>query len=199
MVLGLSPHEWRERKEVPSFRSFTNSKSNYDHLHNETIGRSEDRRRAIDLAIIREEVSKPQMFLFWVDGKAKIANVLTKLHGEGYLLRAVCRQASTLFVETPEIIAARHQERKECERVPRVKSPLKIAGACGRNVDTCNTNANCDLTRNTFFIIEDLQRHPAIRFKDKSERSVLLLPCTHLCGVLLLVRLWCHWNQLQFL
>ena len=54
MVLGLSPHEWRERKEVPPLISVTDSKANYDHLHNETIGPSEDRRSAIDLAIIRK-------------------------------------------------------------------------------------------------------------------------------------------------
>ena len=47
--------------------------------------------------------------------------------------------------------------------------------------------------------IEDLPRHPAIRFKDKSERSVLLLPCTHFCGVLLLARLWYHWSLWQVL
>ena len=28
---------------------------------------------------------------------------------------------------------------------------------------------------------------------------MLLLPCTHLCGVLLLARLWYHWSQWQFL
>ena len=34
---------------------------------------SEDRRSAIDLAIIREDLSRPQMFLRWVDGKALYA------------------------------------------------------------------------------------------------------------------------------
>ena len=52
MVLGLSPREWRERKEVPPLTSVTDKKSNYGHLRNETISPSEDRRSAIDLAII---------------------------------------------------------------------------------------------------------------------------------------------------
>ena len=43
---------------------------------------------------------------------------------------------------------------RERERVPRVKSPLKVAGACGRNDDTCDTNANGDLTRNTFLTLK---------------------------------------------
>ena len=57
---------------------------------------------------------------------ARVADALTKLHGDGDLLRAVCRQAFTMLVEAPEIMAARRQEKKERERVPRVKSPLKL-------------------------------------------------------------------------
>ena len=66
------------------------------------------------------------MFLRWVDGKAQVADVLTKLHGDGDLLRAVCRQAYTVLVEAPEIMAARRQEKRERKWVPRVKSPLKL-------------------------------------------------------------------------
>ena len=122
----MSPHDWREREEVPPLIPVTDSNGNYDQLHNETIGPSEDRRSAIDLAIIREDLSRPQMFLRYVDGKAQVADALTKLHGDGDLLRAVCRQAFTVLVEAPEIMAARRQEMRERERVPRVKSPLKL-------------------------------------------------------------------------
>ena len=66
------------------------------------------------------------MFLRWVDGKAQVADALTKLRGGGDLLRAVCRQAFTVLVEAPEIMAARRQEKRERERVPRAKSPLKL-------------------------------------------------------------------------
>ena len=126
MVLGLSLREWRERFEVPPLISVTDSKGTYDHLHNETIGPSEDRRSAIDLAIIREDLSRPQMFFRWFDGKAQVADALTKLHGDGDLLRAVCRQAFTVLVEAPVIMAARRQEGRERGRIPRVKSPLKL-------------------------------------------------------------------------
>ena len=71
MVLGLSLRDWRERKDVPPLTSVTDSKGNYDHLHNETIDPSEDRRGDIDLAIIREDLSRQQMFLRWVDGERK--------------------------------------------------------------------------------------------------------------------------------
>ena len=100
------------------------AQGDYDHSHNEIIGPSEDGRSAIDLAIIREDLSRPQMFLRWFDGKAQVADALTKLHGDGDLLRAVCRQAFAVLVEAPE--ASRRQERKERQRVPRAKSPLKL-------------------------------------------------------------------------
>ena len=126
VVLGLSLREWREQESVPPLISVTDSKGNYDHLHNETVGPSEDRRSAVDLAITREDLRRPRMFLRWVDGKAQVADALTKLHGDGDLLRAVYRQAFTVLVEATEIMAARRQEKKERERVPRVKSPLKL-------------------------------------------------------------------------
>ena len=99
MVLGLSLPEWRERKEVPP--------------------------------LISVPVRTGEVLLIWklfgktcqttdVLGKAQVADALTKLHGGGDLLRTVCRQ------EDPEIMAARRQERRERERVLRVKSPLKL-------------------------------------------------------------------------
>ena len=47
MVLGLSLREWREQENVPPLISVTDSKGNYDQLHNETVGPSEDRKGAI--------------------------------------------------------------------------------------------------------------------------------------------------------
>ena len=104
VVLGLSLRECREQGKVPPLISVTDSKGNYDHLHNETIGPSEDRRSTIDLAIIGEGLQRSRMFLHLVDG----------------------RQAFTVLVEAPEVTAARRQEKMERERVPRVKSPLKL-------------------------------------------------------------------------
>ena len=112
MVLGRSLRQWRERENVPPLTLVTDSKGIYDHLHNETIGPSEEWTSATDLAIIREDLSRPRMFLRWVDGKAQVIDALTKLHGDGHLLRAVCRQAFTVLVEAPEIMAARRQEKK---------------------------------------------------------------------------------------
>ena len=122
--------------------SATDSKGKYDHLYYETVGSSEDRRSAIDLAIIREDLSRPQMFLRWVDGKAQVADALTKLHGDGGLFRAVCRQVFKVFVEAPEIMAASPQAKRERERVPRVKSPSKL----GEPVDVTSMSVTTTTT-----------------------------------------------------
>ena len=109
-----------------SYRSLTRKVLTITCLHNETVGPSEDTRSAVDLAIIREDLRRPRMFLRWVDGKVQVADALTKLHGDSDLLRALCRQLFTVLVEAPEIMAARRQEKKECDRVPRVKSTSKL-------------------------------------------------------------------------
>ena len=43
-------------------------------------------------------------------------------------------------------MTASRQEKRECEGIPRVKSPLKVAGACGRYDHTCDTTAHRDLS-----------------------------------------------------
>ena len=111
MVLGLSLREWRDQDNFLPFISVADSKGSYDHLHNETVGDSEDRRSAADLAVIREDLQRPRMFLRWVDGKDHVADALIKLHGDGDLLRAVCRQAFTVLFEAPEIMAARRHKK----------------------------------------------------------------------------------------
>ena len=147
VVLGLNRREWREQENVSPLISVTDSKGNYDRLHNETVGPSEDRRRsAVDLAIIREDLSRPQMFLRWVDGKAQVADALTKFHGDGDLLRAVCRQAFTVLVEGSRDYGCQKSRKTRTGKGTESQVTIKVAGACGRNVEACDHNDNRDLT-----------------------------------------------------
>ena len=57
VVLGLSLREWREQEDVSPLASVTDSKGNYDHLHNETVGPSENRMSAVGLAIMPPSVT----------------------------------------------------------------------------------------------------------------------------------------------
>ena len=82
-VLGLNCVSGENKKMCYSSSRPPILKGKYDHLYYQTVGPSEDRRRAIDLTIIRKDLSRPRMFLRWVDGKAQVAHVLTKLHGDG--------------------------------------------------------------------------------------------------------------------
>ena len=51
-----------------------------------------------------------------------MTNVLIRLHGNGNLLRAVCRRRFAELVETPEIMTVRLQEKWKCEKASTVKS-----------------------------------------------------------------------------
>ena len=179
VVLGLSLREWREQEIVPPLMSVTDSKGNYDHLHIKTVGPGEDRRRVINLAILfpRRPVQTTDVLAvaWWLDGKAQVADALTKLHGDGELLRAVCRQAFTVLVEVPEIMAARRREKGERERVPRVKSPLQLREPVDETSMPVTTTTTVTW-RETLFISCCIATSPAILLKDKSKRSMLLLP-----------------------
>ena len=74
VVLVLILRAWREQENVPLLMSVIDSKGNHEHLHTETIGPSEDMRSAFDLAIIRDDLQRPRMFLRWVDGTAQVAD-----------------------------------------------------------------------------------------------------------------------------
>ena len=144
-MLGLNLREWREQENMPHPSiSVTDSKGNCDHLHNDTVGPSEDRRGAIDLAIIREDLSRPQMFLRWVDEKAQVADALTKLHVEGDFV------ASGVPSSIHGVGRGTSQTPRETRAGKGTESQVtvKVAGACGRNVDACDHNDNRDVTRN---------------------------------------------------
>ena len=63
---------------------------------------------------------------------------------------------------------------KKSENGKGYRVTIKVAGACGRSIDACDHNDNRDMKPCLRHVL--LPCHPAIRSKDKSERSVLLLP-----------------------
>ena len=115
------------------------------------------------------------MFLRWVDGKAQVADALTKLHGDGDLSRAVCRQAFTVLVEAPEIMAARRQEKREREKVPRVKSPSKLRELVDEMsmLVTTTTTVTWHEPRSHPVVFS---RHPAIGSRTSLRDQCLFLP-----------------------
>ena len=198
MVLGLCPHEVARngKKYHLSYRSRSQMAITITCTMKQSAPVKTEEVTLI-WQLFGKTLSKPQMFLWWVDGKAQVRRRPDQASWRWTPVTSrVSPSTFTVLVEAPEIMVARRQERRERERVPRVKSSIIVAGACGRNDDNCDTNANRDLTRNTFLTTEDLPRHPAIQFKDKSERSVLLLLLyIFLWRCCYPPRLWHHWRS----
>ena len=109
------------------------------------------------------------------------ADALTKLYGDKDLLRAVCRQAFTVFVEAPEIMSARSQEERERKRVPRVKSPLMLREPLDETSMSVTTTIT--VTRHeTLFAPCCLPRHQAIGSRTSlRDQCFLFCLCTHCC------------------
>ena len=79
---------------------------------------------------------------------------LTRFHGNGDLLRAVCQQAFTELVEAPRIMTASREEKQEREGIPRVKSPSKLREPVDDTIIPVTPMPHRDLTRNTFLTLK---------------------------------------------
>ena len=104
---------WEAFSGKPRLTTITDSRGNYDHLHNETCGSTEDRRAAIDMAIMRQEMAKSYNALRWTDAKAQLADGLTKMRGDNDLLRAMCKSGTLVLVEEAYTMQLKQQEREE--------------------------------------------------------------------------------------
>jgi len=93
----------------------TDCKCAYDHLHNLSGGPSKDRRTALDVAIIREELQRNQATIRWIDGKKlQITDSLTKKNGNADLLRSIIKRGQ--YVITDEDLALKLKENERNER-----------------------------------------------------------------------------------
>ena len=110
---GFSLANWRYQREVPSLVIVTDSKCNYDHLKSETTGPPEDRRSALEVALVRQDLQRPGIQLRWCDSKAQLADPLTKSRGDADLLRATCKHGCLVLMEAPETMLLKKQERDE--------------------------------------------------------------------------------------
>ncbi|CAK0875279.1 unnamed protein product, partial [Prorocentrum cordatum] len=67
--------------------SVTDSRGGYDHVTNPKAGLAEDKRAAIDVAIVRATMQRPEVHLRWIEGTSQLTDPLTKRMGESALLR----------------------------------------------------------------------------------------------------------------
>ena len=112
MVLGLSPQEWRGREEVTPLISVTDL---IIQLRLLAQWNSQAPVKTGGVPLVCQSLGKTFPDHGCSCGglmvRARVADALTKLHGNGDLLRAVCRQAFTELVEAPKIMTASRQKK----------------------------------------------------------------------------------------
>ena len=59
---------------------------------------------------------------------------------------AVCRQAFTVLLEAPEMYGCQTSRKARTGKGTESQVTIKVAEACGRNIDACDHNDNRDLT-----------------------------------------------------
>jgi len=105
----------------------TDCKSLYDHLLSPSSPTLDDRRTAIDIAILRDSIARMQATLRWIPTDRMIADALTKESPEAFdLIRACIRSSAYQVSPEARILELRSQERdrrkafaqKKTERVP---------------------------------------------------------------------------------
>ena len=66
----------------------TDSKGGYDHVANPKAGLADDKRAAIDVAIVRSAMQRPQVHLKWVEGTSQLTDPPHQEEGREYATSA---------------------------------------------------------------------------------------------------------------
>lgn len=90
---NMSNDQWEQQLAAIPYVAITDSKSLYDCLHKLvcTFTQTEDKRTAIDIAILKDDLQKSGGHTRWIEGSNMIADPLTKKM-RGDFLRAVCNK-----------------------------------------------------------------------------------------------------------
>ncbi|OLQ01053.1 hypothetical protein AK812_SmicGene16199 [Symbiodinium microadriaticum] len=111
----MSAEDWRREAQKLPFLAAVDSKSLYDAANklSSTTAYISDKRTAIDLAVIKNDVQQTAGTIRWIDTRAMIADQLTKNH-PGHYLRHVLTTGSWSIVEEGTALQRKALERKEC-------------------------------------------------------------------------------------
>ena len=141
------------------------------------------------------------MFLRWVDGKTQVADALIKLHGDGRFVVSCVPSSIHGVGRGTRDYGCQTSSKTRAGKGTESQVTIKVAGACGRNVDVCDHNDNRDLTLKPCSHPVVLPRHPAVSSQGQNLRDQCLpfCRCTLCCKASLLARLWYHSSQWRFL
>ncbi|CAK0794430.1 unnamed protein product, partial [Prorocentrum cordatum] len=91
--------------------SVTDSRGGYDHVTNPKAGLAEDKRAAIDVAIVRAAMQRPEVHLRWIEGTSQLTDPLTKRKGEGALLRQALHDGEYGITADSIVLRRRYEDR----------------------------------------------------------------------------------------
>ena len=116
MVLGSEHHQDQLKESL----AIIDAKSLYDYLAKETVG-GQDRRTAIEIQIIREDLCHLQGKVRWVDHPAMLADGLTKIRGNNEPLYRRVREGVFKIQAEESQMAKREHARQQGQRVDQIR------------------------------------------------------------------------------
>ena len=113
-VLALASTSSSER--LKGSLAIADAKSLYDQLCKETIG-GQDKRTAIEVQIIREDLNSLSGKVRWVDHQAMVADTLTKVKGSCESLYRLLASGEFQLVAEEDHLSARHQAKEQGQTI----------------------------------------------------------------------------------
>ena len=117
----LDLKNWSEVVERRQRVYVTDARSVFDYLAKDASSTSTDKRMAIEGALLRETVRRPNASVKWIDGMQNIADVLTKLSADKSVLRAFLQDGKLCLVQTDENKALKEKKQQDRQRRNKVK------------------------------------------------------------------------------
>lgn len=130
LVLGASHHQDTLKESL----AIVDAKSLYDYLAKETVG-GQDRRTAIEIQIIRDDLHHLGGQVRWVDHPAMLADGLTKLKGNNEPLYRMVRDGIFKIQAEADQMARREQARKDGQRSDQIRRD-----GVKENIGSCEMN-----------------------------------------------------------
>ena len=120
--LEAAGSNWELATDQLEYGLITDAKSIYDALSKptNTAATVQDKRSAIDLAVVRDELKRGKGCIRWIDTNVQLADSLTKMMSPD-LLRRVLQTGEYMIREELEALKLKEQER-ECKKQRRQQS-----------------------------------------------------------------------------
>jgi hypothetical protein len=116
MVLGSEQHQDFLKHSL----AIIDAKSLFDYLAKDTVG-GQDRRTAIEIQIIREDLRHLQGQVRWVDHPAMLADGLTKIRGNNEPLYRLVKEGVFRIQAEESQMALREQARQNGQRIDQIR------------------------------------------------------------------------------